>query len=47
MMIENLVLFMYKWKFSIDPVYVNNKSYIDKLIGLLPEDNMCRQFIHN
>lgn len=35
-MIENLVLFMYKMKFSIDPVYVNNRTYITKLVQLLP-----------
>ncbi len=36
MMVENLVLFMYKQKFAVDPVYVNSKNYVKGLVGLLP-----------
>jgi hypothetical protein len=45
MLVENLVLFMYKQKFAVDPVYVHSKGYVMGLVELLPEDNLCRRFI--
>lgn len=47
MLVENLVLFMYKQKFAVNPVYVNSKGYVMGLVGLLPEDNLCRRFIQS
>ena len=43
--VENIVLYMYQWKFDKDPVYVNNQNYMMKIIALLPEDNELRIFL--
>lgn len=43
--IENMVLFMYKWKLNTDPSYVNSSIYLNKLIEILPAANNCRMFI--
>lgn len=47
MMIENLVLYMYKWTFSKDHTFLANEEYIKELLILLPEDNEHRRFIEN
>lgn len=36
---------MYKQLFAKDPVYVNSKKYIEGLVGLLTEGNLCKRFI--
>ena len=33
---ENLVIFMCKYRFSLDKLFVNNIQYIECLINLLP-----------
>lgn len=35
-LIENLVLYMYKWKFNQESTFVKNKEYLEALLGLLP-----------
>ena len=47
MMIENLVLYMYKWTFSKDHTFSANEEYIKELMTLLPEENEHRRFIEN
>ena len=42
--IENLILFMYKWRLE-EQVYVDHKSYVDELILILPEENAIRKYI--
>ena len=34
--IENIVLYMYKWKFSQNSRFVDNAPYLKKLMELLP-----------
>ncbi len=36
---------MYRWKFDKDPIYVNNESYIDELMNILPEQSDWRIFL--
>lgn len=44
-LIENLLLYMYKWKFNQEPTFVNNHSYLSALLQLLPEHSECRRYI--
>lgn len=46
-MIENLVLYMYKWVFSKDHTFLANEKYIKELLTLLPVENEHRRFIEN
>jgi hypothetical protein len=34
--VENLVIYMYRWKLTKEPVFVNNKQYLHELLTLLP-----------
>lgn len=43
--IENIVLYMYKWKFSRNSRFVDNAPYLKKLMELLPTENTCRLFL--
>ena len=43
-MIENVVRYMYKWKFSQNAAFVNNAQYIHTLLDLLADDNNFKQF---
>ena len=45
--IENLVLYMYKKCFSKSAMFKDHAVYIEKLVTLLPENNNSRQFIIN
>jgi hypothetical protein len=40
--IENLVLYMYKWKLNQSPSYAESSPYLKDLINLLPSGNKCR-----
>jgi hypothetical protein len=44
-LIENLVLYMYKWKFNQESTFVKNKDYLEALLSLLPEESECRRYI--
>lgn len=41
-MIENLVLYMYKWKMNTNPSYAESSAYLRELVNLLPLENKCR-----
>lgn len=41
-MIENLVLYMYKWKMNSNPSYAESSAYLRELVYLLPLGNKCR-----
>ena len=43
--IENIVLYMYKWRFSQSATYESNAHYIRKILDLLPTDNECRHLL--
>ena len=42
--IENLILFMYKWKLE-EKCYVDDYEYVVELVTILPEDNSIRKYI--
>jgi hypothetical protein len=42
--IENLILFMYKWRLE-ENRYVDHQEYINELVTILPEDNGIRSYI--
>ncbi len=44
MLKENFVIFMAKYRFSIDKLFVNNIKYLECLIQLLPEKNKIRKY---
>ena len=44
-LIQNLVLYMYKWKFNQESTFVKNKDYLEALLSLLPEESECRRYI--
>ncbi len=44
-LIENLVLYMFKWKCSKEPVFIKNKDYFEELVTILPEHSDCRVFV--
>jgi hypothetical protein len=41
---ENLVLFMVKYRFSIDRFFAKNIKFIEYLLRLLPEGNKIRKY---
>jgi hypothetical protein len=43
--LESLVLYMYRWRFSKDPAYTNNRTYIFKLCEILEIDNPLRDYL--
>ena len=43
--IENLVLYMYKWVFSQSAKYIDNASYLQKILELLETDNECKVYL--
>lgn len=45
--VENLVLYMYKKCFSKSALFKDHAEYVKKLLTILPESNMSRQFIEN
>lgn len=44
-MLENLALYMYKWKLNSNPSYAESGSYLKELINLLPTGNKVREYI--
>ena len=44
MLKENFVIFMAKYRFSRDRLFVNNIKYLECLIELLPEKNKIRRY---
>lgn len=44
-LVENLVLYMYKWKFNQEPTFIKNQEYLEALLTLLPANSECRSYI--
>jgi wobble nucleotide-excising tRNase len=44
-MIESLVLYMYKWKLNTNPSYAESSPFLKELVNLLPTGNKCREYI--
>jgi hypothetical protein len=44
-LIENIVTYLYRKKLSINPVYEENKGYIDAIVNILEENNIKRRFL--
>jgi len=43
--LENLVKYMYRWKFSENDSFLNNEVYINHLLQLLPSGNNFKAYI--
>lgn len=44
MLKENFVIFMAKYRFSLDKLFVNNIKYLECLVQLLPDKNKIRRY---
>lgn len=43
--VENLVLYMYKKRFSISSIFRDHEKYVKRLLNLLPSTNNTRGFV--
>jgi tetrahydromethanopterin S-methyltransferase subunit B len=44
-LVENIVIYLYRKRLSLNPVYEENKLYIDAIVKILEEANVKRRFL--